>query len=207
MSHGIVRLVTGGVVGTAALLALRWASLAPLADDRGDRAWIRLSWSARPERIEQCRRRSDAEMAELPEHMRLRLECTGHFARYLLQLSVDGTIVQSDTVRGGGFRHDRPMHVLDQAPVDAGDRRVTVVLSRLDSTATPADSDRVQPAPERQAGGDREARERDERLRRTEESIPARLSLDTAVSLRRGSVLLITYDGVRHALVARTGSE
>ena len=204
MSLPGMRTVAGVATTVAALLLLRAASLAPVRDMDGDDAWLRLSWSARPERVEQCRRRTDAELAALPEHMRLRLECTGTFARYLLQLSVDGSVVRSDTVRGGGFRHDRPMHVLTESRVLPGRRRVIATLGRLDSAVvTPsAGSDATSPP----AANDREAREHDEQLRRTEESIPPRLTLDTIVTLGRGDVLLITYNGVRRALEGRTGS-
>ncbi len=107
----------------AALLLVRVASFVPLRDARAEHAWVRLSWSARPERIEQCRRLTDAELAERPEHMRLRLECEGRFARYLLQLTVDGVITLADTIQGDGLRHDRPMHVLREASACPGDSR------------------------------------------------------------------------------------
>ncbi len=206
MSVASPRLALGVGATALALVLLRAGSFVSIGTPKGEHAWVRLSWSARPERIEQCRRRSDAELAALPEHMRLRLECTGTFARYFLQLTVDDIVVQADTVRGGGFRHDRPMHVLDETSVDSGTRHIVVTLARLDSTAVTTPELKSSPEDVSTNQG-REARERDERLRRTEESIAPRLSLDTTVTFERGQVLLITYDGVRRVLEARTRSE
>ena len=136
MSRALPRLAVVVAASAAALVALRAASFVPMTDARGESAWVRLSWSARPERIEQCRRLSDAELEKRPAHMRLRLECEGRFARYLLQLTVDGTAALADTVQGDGLRHDRPMHVLREHPLPPGARRIQASLVRLDSTTT-----------------------------------------------------------------------
>ena len=204
MSRALRRLPVVVATSAAALVALRAASFVPMTDARGESAWVRLSWSARPERIEQCRRLSDAELEERPAHMRLRLECEGRFARYLLQLTVDGTAALADTVQGDGLRHDRPMHVLREHPLPPGARRIQASLVRLDSTTTiTGDS----PASGQDTVlGERELREREERVRRAGESILPRLSLDTTITLGAGRVVLITYDGTRRTLVARTGS-
>ena len=86
-----VRMVAGIIVGAAALLLLQQATAVNLpGPGRGGEAWVRLSWSARPERVETCRRLTDAELADRPAHMRLRLECTGRFARYRLAVLTNG---------------------------------------------------------------------------------------------------------------------
>lgn len=235
MTRSVVRRVAAGVVVSAALVALRAASFAPLPDARRELAWARLSWSARPERIEHCRRLSDAELAERPAHMRLRLECEGRMAQYILHLTVDGSARFVDTVRGGGLRHDRPMHVLRDVALEPGARTLAVRLARLERSAEgDADAPRAQddaiPLPDqgpepndpaattrgasrgslagadRDTGlGERDRREREERQRRTGEAIPPVLTLDTLVTLSPGRVLLITYDGVARRLVARSG--
>lgn len=217
MTISISRLIAIAAVGAAALLALRAASFAPVRERRGEVAWARLSWSARPERVEHCRRLTDAELAELPAHMRLRLECEGRFAQYLLQLTVDDSVRLVDTVRGGGLRNDRPMHVLRDVALHPGERRVAVALARLeaagasdaDSAHAARESERPADAGIRTAGdsalGERDLREREERERRTGEAIPPLLTFDTLVTLRLGRVLLITYDGVRRRLAARSG--
>ncbi len=223
MTRAHLRLPLIVAASAVAAVAIRAASFVPMTDIRGESAWVRLSWSARPERVEHCRRLSDAELEERPAHMRLRFECEGRFARYLLQLTVDGAVALTDTVQGDGLRHDRPMHVLREHALLPGVRRLQAALVRLDSTTATAqdslagaegatsdaiDTNRVAaPASESDTLlGDRGGREREERSRRAGESIPPRLSLDTTITLGAGRVVLITYDGTRRTLVARTGS-
>ncbi|MCC6928745.1 MAG: hypothetical protein IT359_07120 [Gemmatimonadaceae bacterium] len=217
MSPTPARAVAVGAASVLFLVALRAASFIPTTDARGDSAWVRLSWSARPERVEHCRRLSDEELEARPAHMRLRFECEGRFARYELRLTVDDSVAVRDVVQGDGLRHDRPMHVLREHALRPGERHLLVTLARLDSaTATAQDSiagttgvtgEQVRPGAESDTVlGEREGREREERARRAAESIPARLSLDTTITLGAGRVVLVTYDGARRVLVARTGS-
>ncbi len=71
----------GAVVGTAAL------SRAPLAAYPSDTPILRLAWSVRPERIEHCRTLTDEELADVPAHMRQRVQCEGRSAGYRLGVS------------------------------------------------------------------------------------------------------------------------
>ena len=49
---------------------------------------------------------------------------------------------------------------------------------------------------------DRGVREREERKRQRQEALPARLALDTTLTVGRGEVVLVTYDrGVRRLVV------
>lgn len=165
---------------------------------------IRLAWSARPERLETCRRQSDEELEQLPPHMRQRVVCEGATARYRLELHRDGIVQLDEVVRGGGARHDRPMYVLREFPVPPGSARLEVRFSRIDRPATPPDSaaeatrgtgpDTVLPAA-------RERREAEERERRRREAIPPLLALDIRVELKPRQVVLVTYDLERRTLV------
>ena len=202
------RLAAGVAVGVVALLLLQQATAVDLpGPGRGGEAWVRLSWSARPERVETCRRLTDAELADRPAHMRLRVECTGRFARYRLAVLSDGVPLTLDTVRGGGLRNDRPMHVLREVPVPPGLRRIQVELVRLDSAAPRVEDDAEEPDDDdsqeaRGVLGERERRETDERARSKAAAIAPHLNLDTIVALDRGRVLLVTYDGDTRRLVA-----
>lgn len=198
------------VVVTAGVLALvRVATVAGIPGAGRDSAWVRLSWSARPERVETCRRLSDEELAQRPPHMRLRLECTGKFASYHLTVRSDGVVIADDTVRGGGFRNDRPMHVLRDLPVAPGTRRIEVGLARIDSAAATAPGE-VSPDDDDDDDstsvlGDRGRRERDERARSAAAAIAPVLGYDTTLALGAGRVLIVTWDNDARRLVGLTG--
>jgi hypothetical protein len=169
-------------------------------------ARVRLSWSARPERVEQCRTLSDEELSKLPEHMRLRTQCEGFSARYLLAVSVDGERLVLDTLRGGGLRHDRPIYVFTESDVTPGERRLRIEVTRIDEgdlrAASDSSRERTTTATDTLMGG-RGLREREERSRREAEAIPPRLLLDTVFSLAPRRVVLVTFDDDRRQLVAR----
>ena len=193
-----------------------------------DEAIIRVAWSARPERIETCRRLSDEELAKLPVHMRQRLECEGTTARYRLEVTRDGVLLDSATVQGGGMRHDREVYVSREVLIPPGPSRVNVRFVRIDSSsATGADDrgvgaddePRARQVPDtarradtsartdRARGpvlADRSVREADERRRRRAEAIPPVLSLDTVVTLASRAAILVTYDPLLRRLVAKS---
>lgn len=198
--------IAGGAVAVAGALALRWSTIAPwtTATGGGDVARVRLSWSARPERVEQCRTLSDEELSKLPEHMRLRTQCEGFSARYLLTVSVDGERLVLDTLRGGGLRHDRPIYVFTESDVTPGERRLRIEVNRIDEgdLRAASDSNRETTATDTLMGG-RGLREREERSRREAEAIPPRLVLDTLLALAPRRVVLVTFDDDRRQLMAR----
>jgi hypothetical protein len=140
--------------------------------------------------------------------MRLRMECSGAFARYLLTVEMDGRAIATDTVRGGGLRNDRPMHVFEEFDTSPGSHQLRVSLVRIEATQDSSGTTRDSTVAT--AGtllGERESRERDERQRRAGEAIPASLVLDTVVNLGPGGVVLVTYDGQVDRLVALTGKQ
>ncbi len=136
---------------------------------------LRLSWSARPERLEVCRERSDEELAERPAHMRQRIECEGRSMTYTLTVLVDEDTLERSVVQGSGLRQDRPLHLLRRHPVGEGEHRLRVLLERRDERT------------------EEEARERREHGERVIEALPPRAELDTVVSFQRGAAVLVTY--------------
>lgn len=188
----------GIVIALLATGLLRWSS----SYSSGTRtaashpAQLRLSLSARPERVERCRELSDEELSKLPAHMRLRTQCEGYTARYLLTIVLGERPLTTDTLRGGGLRHDRPLHVFQEHDVRPGTQRVLIEITRIDDAAAGAATDSSAVA--RQASdtllGGRAERERDERSRRVAEAMPPRLALDTTLTLTPGGVALITFD-------------
>jgi hypothetical protein len=196
---------------TAALVAL---SRAGYATGQGSEALLRLSWSGRPERIERCRALTDEELAERPAHMRQRLECEGSSARYGVRVRTDGRAASLDTVTGGGLRGDRPIHFLGEYPLRPGARAISVEVVRVDAMDAEEADDQDDAEDGEDTGNgedtdeangvepDRGVREREERKRQRQEALPARLALDTTLTVGRGEVVLVTYDrGVRRLVV------
>ena len=101
------QVVAAGVVTVVGLAVMAYASAMPVAYHTAETARLRLSWSARPERIEVCRQLSDAEQAERGEHMRQRVECEGTLAPYAPTVEVDGLSIGEALLRGAGLRHAR----------------------------------------------------------------------------------------------------
>ena len=197
----------GVAVAVFAAVAVRWSSALPLGTRtaRDQTAQLRLSLSARPERVERCRELSDDELAKLPAHMRLRTKCEGYSARYLLTIVVDERSLTSDTLRGGGLRHDRPLHVFREYDVTPGPQRVRVEVTRVDdgTPSTEEEHDRDRGTSSDTLLGGREEREREERTRRVAEAMPSRLVIDTTMTLVPGGVVLVTFDQNTRRLTMR----
>lgn len=167
---------------------------------------MRLSWRARPERIEECRRPSAEELAEVAEHMRQRVICTGVEASYTLRVAVDDSVLTEEIVRGGGLRHDRPLSLLREFPIHQGAHRIHVTLRRREAP-TVMDTSLVEGAePDTGLYAGRAKREASERSRRTLAAIPPSLLLDTVVTFGRARVVLVTFDAdIRGLLVVGGG--
>lgn len=198
----LARGVVAGVATAAALVGMAWASAVPMSYHRADSARLRLSWSARPERIEVCRPLSAEELASREEHMRERVQCDGQSATYALSVESDGRRVGEAIVRGAGLRHDRPMYLLRDFDLLPGTHRLRVTLTRREKT----DDDAGAFAPVVSAADDsgifagRAEREAEEHARRARSAIPPRLVLDTIVSLAPRGVTIVTFDPERRVL-------
>lgn len=198
----IVRWLVAGVATAAALLAIARASAVPLAFHGSDSGRLRLSWSARPERIELCRTLSAEELAQRPEHMRQRVECDGRSATYTLRVEADGRRIDETVIRGAGLQHDRSIYLLRDFNLPTGVHRVRVSFTRRETT----DDDAAAFAPAVSSGADtgifagRAEREAIERARRAQAAIPSRLLLDTLLTLAPRRVTIITYNRERRAL-------
>lgn len=191
------------VVGGLALAALVGLSRAPYHLADGSAALLRLSWSGRPERIERCRELSDDELAGIPAHMRQRVQCEGHPARYVVRVRRNARPLSIDTVTGGGLRGDRAIHMLREYRLGVGVQAIAVEIARLDSVRAEGHEGEDDDHAEHDEGRmDRDGRERDERRRQRQERLPARLALDTTVHLAPGAVLLVSYDPVERRLTA-----
>jgi len=197
----ITHWAVSGAVTAVATFALARASATPLSIRRAESARIRLSWSARPERIEVCRTLSDKELAELEEHMRQRVQCDGRFATYALRVESDGMVVLQQVVRGAGLRHDRPLYLLREIDLAPGPHRLRISFTRREKVG--ADTSAYTPVA---TGADtgifagRRQREATERMRRARAAIPPHIGLDTTITLVESRAIVVSLDPERRAL-------
>lgn len=193
------RALAGFGVGVAAALAISGLSRAARHPDVTSDGLLRVTLSARPERIERCRRLSESELAERPAHMRLALECEGGSATYRFRVWRDSVLLDDRILRGSGFRHDRPIHLLSEYPVPAGEQDLRVALQRVEEI--PVDS--AASAMEVQdTGMERSSRETAERLRRRMEALPPGVEWRGRVAVQARRVVLVRWDPVARELTA-----
>lgn len=197
-----MRWLLASIVTVVSLAAMARISAARVRMDDSDSARLRLSWSARPERIETCRVLSKKELEETEEHMRQRVECEGKFATYALDVFVDGRLVHRSVVRGAGLRHDRPIYLLREIPVPSGIHRIRVSFNRREKTDNDAAAFEKEASSERDTGlfAGRAQREAVEHARRARAAIPAQLTLDRSLSFEKGKVVIVTFGAERGSL-------
>jgi hypothetical protein len=138
-----------------------------------EEAAVRLAWQTSVPRVVECRRPTEAELENLPIHMRQEEICEGQTVAYRLTVEVDGRVVRQKPVRAEGVRADRPLQVFEELRVDPGPRRVRVVFERAD-TADVGDT-----------------------------ALPDRVVFDRSLRVEPHEVVLITYDPGRRELVRR----
>jgi hypothetical protein len=175
--------VTVAAAGMAAVVA---GSHAPLTGQAPRGALLRLAWSARPERIEDCRTQSAEDLARLPPHMRQAVVCEGVTARYRLVARHDGRIIVDRVVAAGGLRQDRRLYVLEEIPIAAGEALVEVRFERIDASSAPAGRGNAPAASVAERRG---------------ETVPPRLAFSERQHVEAHTVLLVSYDPARRELV------
>jgi hypothetical protein len=203
----VVRVVAVGLATALVLGLLARASAAPLSYHDSTAARLRLSWSARPERIEICRTLSAKELAGREEHMRQRVECDGRFATYVLRVESDGHVIGETVVRGAGLRHDRPLYLLREYDLAPGLHHMRVSFTRREKTDNDAAAFAKTTSAEADTGifAGRAQREEVEHARRARAAIPAHLELDSTFEFAPRQVLIVTFAPERRALVLLAG--
>ena len=175
-----LRRALGVVIALASLTGLAALSRVPYKTHDGDRALLRLSWRVRGERIEQCRRATPAELANVPSHMRREVICSGtRVAAYRLRVVVDGRTAADGLVAGSGVTGDRPIYLLRDFELRPGAHNLQVAFEKQTGERDEHDDDRRL-----------SERERDARRN----TVPARMTLDTTLDISPGTVVLVTYD-------------
>jgi hypothetical protein len=198
----IVRWALAVVVSAGASLGMVRASAAPVSLRRVESARLRLSWSARPERIEVCRTLSAAELAQREEHMRQRVECDGRFATYSLRVESEGRVLQQSIVQGAGLRHDRPLFLIREIDMPSGAHHLRITFVRREATDNDAAAFAGATSPDADTGlfAGRAQREAIERARRARAAIPPRLELDTTLKFLPERVVVVSFDPERRTL-------
>jgi hypothetical protein len=196
----------GIVFAAAAAAALAWASSVPMTTHDSADAVLRLAWSARPERIERCRRQPDEALAKVPRHMRQELVCEGASAQYRLVVRREGTVIADRVVHGGGLRQDRRLYVFQEFPLAPGEARVHVRFERVEPDGREgrsASRDHARERDEEDGPGDEGQSRRgdEEENRRRAGVVPRELSLTTRVRVGPREVVLVTYDENRQELI------
>jgi hypothetical protein len=158
-------------MAVAATVAVAGLSRVPLHFASQHDALLRLSWRVDGLSVEECRQMSDAELANLPVHMRNPEACIGRIAPYRLQVAVDGLRLVDDTIRPGGARGDRPIYVLSDFPVDAGEYRIQLRFEAILPTGS------------------------------TWLATAVPVSMDRRVTLESGDIVLVTLDDDTHEMV------
>ncbi len=184
----------GVALGLAAMAAIVWLSNVDVTVHGSEHGVLRLAWSARPERVENCRQQSGEELARLPAHMRQPVVCEGATAEYRLTVVYGGLAVADELVRGGGLRQDRSLYVFQEVPLKPGDAAIEVRFDRLGPVAPPAASaESRNEMAEPGSGGRRPPRG---------ETVPPHLSFQQRLRVRPREVILVAYSPERRALVA-----
>jgi hypothetical protein len=184
--------IFGAALAAALMAGVVWASNAPLTAHRSSDSILRLAWSARPERVEDCRQRSPEELAQLPQHMRQPIVCEGTTAEYRLQVWIDGRLVADRVVHGGGLRRDRRLYVFEEVALPPGEAAIDVRFDRI-QTGQPATADPGSAAPH--------PAQQPTPAQRGE--IPAHLSIAERLRFAPREVTMVTYDSDRRGLVVR----
>ena len=210
----VVDRAAGAAAALAATLGIAWISSVRTAPHASDGAVLRLAWTARPERVEDCRQQSNEALEKLPAHMRLAVVCEGTTASYRLEVRREGQLLADQIVRGGGLHHDRPLYVFREIALPAGDAGISVRFTRIESTSSGSGGRGAAGAPAIGAGSeepgietsaidpDRRRREREERLWQRGEAVPATLLLEDRFHFESRRVVLVTYDAERRQLLA-----
>lgn len=107
-------------------------SRAPYSPPGSEASLLRLSWRLRGDRNEECRPRTDEELAALPAHMRSPEICKGHLVSYLLTLRIDDAPPLRRTFVPAGAKGDRPIFVMHDQPLTASEHTIGIEFTPME---------------------------------------------------------------------------
>ena len=120
-----------------AALTLFVAALArlPYTPPGSNDAVLRFSWRLSIQAKENCRPRTEEELAALPVHMRTPEVCTRDIADYTLITEVDDLPADTIQLARGGLKGDRPLFVLSERTLSPGLHHTRISLQRRTGSA------------------------------------------------------------------------
>lgn len=129
MNRTLRRALGVAVAGTAALAIAAGSRVSHTPPGAGS-ATVRLSWRFTGERVQECRKLSEEELASQPIHMRRPEVCEGRVLPYTLRLELDGRLAVQEIIEPSGARGDRPLYVHRELPIEPGTYRLDVAFER-----------------------------------------------------------------------------
>ncbi|MDT8369453.1 MAG: hypothetical protein RQ745_09625, partial [Longimicrobiales bacterium] len=121
------------VVGAALVVLIGGLSRVPFGGVDEGAAALRLTWRLRGEEAAPCRTPTEAELADLPVHMRNPDACIGDLPPFALRVTVDGEVRVERIVRPSGARGDRPLFVYEELPLPPGRHALEVRFGAVEA--------------------------------------------------------------------------
>jgi hypothetical protein len=85
-----------------------------------DQAVIKLTFIHAGKRKEPCRKRTGKELAEMPAHLRKKMDCPRERSPLFVQIDLDGKTIFSREIQPKGLSHDLPSPVYQRFTIPAG---------------------------------------------------------------------------------------
>jgi len=131
--HDVVR-----YLGQGAVYALIAALLGFFADTPayrhfdGDKAQLTLSLAHSGKHVQECRRRTAAEIAALPPNMRKPLDCPRQRLPVLVEVELDGRVILQESAPPSGLFGDGPSQIYKNLAIAGGTYRLIARLRDSD---------------------------------------------------------------------------
>ena len=140
----LLRRAAQGLLAVAVVAAVAAGSRVPVGKAPSHAA-VRLSLRTTAGQLRACRERTDAELAELPAHMRAPRACDDLVLPYRLRLDVDGRPLLARLVGPSGLWGDRPLTFVETVAVPPGTHRIAVRLAPATKRVEPV-AEELRPA-------------------------------------------------------------
>lgn len=111
------------------LLVWYFSAAPPYRQLQPDQAVITVAFAHAGERIEECRKLSQQELARLPPNMRAPLDCPRERSPVSVQLLLDGKLLLEEVARAPGLYSDLGVDIYRSAKVPAGKHMLAVQMN------------------------------------------------------------------------------